>query len=592
MRILIREVRRSAGDSFEYSDSAFEGDIVSIGRAADQIIHLRDRQLALSHSEMRADGKSLAIKAVGEEAFFLNGKRTRSGRLNIGDVVEFGGYSITMREAPADYDYAVDVEAGEVSGKEVAFGSQFRQSLEASGLSKRMWSWVFVVVVLVGLLFVPLIGMVDRDVGIAMRNIPGVPDDGVWLSGPLHPSHQFMGDDCTACHVEAFTMTRDQECIACHTSVTHHVDVAVHDMPGLEEQRCASCHKEHNEPSVLSRSDQGLCSDCHADLESVPGVGRVVVANASDFEFDHPEFKASLLRGEGTGEAMEWRIERVALDDPGIEERSNLIFPHDVHLAAAGIDGPAGEVVMECSDCHRPEPGGAYMEPVTMERHCADCHLLTFDPDAPTRELPHGEPELVVRLLEEYYAREVLVGDGAAPGRPLRSARRPGQVSALTAAQRDAGIDKALSQAQRAAEDVFERTTCKICHEIVKVDDPDRASPWQVQPVRLAKVWMPKGWFDHQAHVAEDCARCHGAENSTVATDVLMPGIESCRDCHGGGEATNKLASDCVECHVFHLPGLGLMRPEVRGAELRQGQSDLDRMRQDRVDQLTPVRAK
>lgn len=589
MRILIREVRRSTGDSFEHSDNTYDGDVVSIGRATDQVIQLQDRQLALSHSEMRADGRALSIRALGEEHFFVNGKRGRSSRLALGDVVEIGSYSVTVREAPDGYDHAVDVEAGEVASRDVAFGSQFRQGLEQTGLGKRWVSWTLASIVLLAFLVIPSLGFLDRDLGIALRNLP-VPDDGVWLSGPLHRSHQFMGNDCTACHVEAFTMTRDQECIACHTSVSHHVDAAVHDLPELEEQRCAQCHKEHNEPTVLSRQDQGLCADCHADLESVTSAP-VSIADASDFDHDHPEFRLAMLVGEGRGDAMEWRIERVALDDPDLAEESNLIFPHDVHLAAEGIDGPRGEVVMECSDCHRPESGGAYMEPISMEQHCADCHLLTFDADAPTRELPHGEPDLVVRLLEEYYARQVLIGGSEAQLQPARMARRPGQERVMSEAQRVAAIDEATSKAQRAAADVFERTTCKICHEVDRIDDPSRASPWQVQPVRLARAWMPKGWFDHQAHVNEDCARCHAAEASTVASDVLMPDIESCRDCHGGEHAENKLASTCVECHVFHLDGLDLMKPDVRGAELRSARSDLDAMRAERLDQLTPVRA-
>ena len=588
MRILIREVRRTTGDSFEHSDSGFEGNVVSIGRATDQVIQLQDRQLALSHSELRADGRSLVIRALGEEHFFVNGKRARSSRLAVGDVVEIGGYSVTVCDPPAGHDHAVDVEAGDVAARDVAFGTQFRQGLEQTGLGKRWVAWSLASLVLLAFLVIPSLGFLDRDVAIALRNMP-VPDDGVWLSGPLHKSHQFMGDDCTACHVEAFTMTRDQECIACHTSVTHHVDVSVHALPELEEQRCAQCHKEHNEPTVLSRQDQGLCADCHADLESATSAP-VSIADVSDFERDHPEFKLSMLVGEGRGEAVQWRIERVALDAPGLSEQSNLIFPHDVHLAATGIDGPRGEVVMECSDCHRPESGGAYMEPISMERHCADCHLLTFDAEAPTRELPHGEPDLVVRLLEEYYSRQILIGSSVEPGQPMRTARRPGQVGPMSAAERDAAIDEAQRKAQQAAADVFERTSCKICHEVDKVDDPSRDSPWQVQPVRLARVWMPKGWFDHQAHINEDCARCHAAEASTVASDVLMPDVESCRDCHGGEHSKNKLASTCVECHVFHLDDLGLMKPDVRGAVLRSAGSDLDAMREERLDELKPVR--
>lgn len=592
MRILIREVRRTAGDSFEHSDSSRDVDVVTIGRSTDQVVQLHDRRLALSHSEMRADGDHLVIRAVGEEHFFVNGKRTRSAKLSVGDEVEFGAYVLRVVEPPEDHDFALDIEAGELSEQEVTFGSQFRQGLEQTRLSRRGWAWTLTLVILIGLLVIPALGLLDRELGIAMRDAP-VPDDGVWLSGPMHASHRFMGDDCTACHVEAFTMVRDQECIACHQSVSHHVDTSVHQLPELEEQRCASCHKEHNEPSVLSRRDQGLCADCHDDLESRTD-GEVSVADVSDFEADHPEFNLSMLVGEGRGDDMDWHVERVALSDPEIAEESNLIFPHDEHMAPGGIDGPTGEVVMQCTDCHQPESGGAYMQPISMEQHCSDCHQLTFDEDAPARELPHGEPDLVVRLLEEYYARQVLAGGPMEPGEPGRTARRPGAERATPAresADPEAGLREARRQAMQAAEDIFERTTCKTCHEVDRIDDPERDSPWQVQPVRLAQVWMPKSWFSHAAHETEECARCHGAENSTTAADVLMPDVESCRDCHGGGESENKLASTCIDCHVFHLPSEDLMKPDVPGARPADPRSDLEVMRAGRVDQLTPVRA-
>ena len=39
------------------------------------------------------------------------------------------------------------------------------------------------------------------------------------------------------------------------------------------------------------------------------------------------------------------------------------------------------------------------MQPVSMEQHCSSCHLLTFDPDHPDRELP-GEPDELLLMME------------------------------------------------------------------------------------------------------------------------------------------------------------------------------------------------
>lgn len=589
MRVLIREIRRSAGDSFEHADSTFDGDIITIGRATDQVLQLQDRQLALSHSDLRQSGRNLSIRAHGDQQLFVNGKRTRAARLDPGDEIDIGAYRITVRQGSADYDFALDVEAGELSNEESTFGAGFRQSLEQSRLSKRQLSWGLSLLVLVLFLVIPAIGLFDSDVAAELRELP-LPDDGLWLSGPMHAAHRFMGDDCTACHVEPFVRVRDQECIACHVSVTHHVDPLVHQFDELEETRCASCHKEHKEPSVLVRNDQGLCGDCHGDLKASSS-SAISVADASDFEHHHPEFKLSMLVPSGGALDMTWDIERTPVNEAGLVEQSNLKFPHDVHLDDAGIDGPEGTVQMVCSDCHRPEAGGAYMQPVTMESHCADCHLLTFDQAVPDRVLPHGQPDMIVRLLEEFYSREVLLGsEPAATSRSVREARRPGQSSPMSAAERSAGISRAQDKAHQVAEDIFERSTCAICHEVEQVDDAGRDSPWQVLPVRLAHVWMPKGWFDHNSHNTMECADCHEAEASESARDVLMPDIASCRECHGGGHATDKLASDCVDCHVFHLDDTGLMRPDEPAASLRPIWSDLDEVRGERMLKMTPVK--
>ena len=65
-------------------------------------------------------------------------------------------------------------------------------------------------------------------------------------------------------------------------------------------------------------------------------------------------------------------------------------------------------------------------------------------------------------------------------------------------------------------------------------------------PVR----WLPHSIFAHSAHNALKCLACHeAAPKSERTTDVLLPGVASCRSCHfepGGARA------QCLECHVYH----------------------------------------
>lgn len=577
MRVLIRRVtRKSSG--IERSDSVFEGEELSIGRATDRDISLADRSLPLEHSVIveRSRG-ALGIRVEADTLLFVNGSRVDSEALAPGDFLEIGGSRLVIADALPGYDHVILVEVGEAPSEDVPLAQQFITSLEQTGLSRRRWSWVFGVGILALCLGLPLAAAFSPDLAKVLRATPVVPDDGQWESGPLHASHRFIGDDCTACHRGAFTMVEDERCVACHKFVEHHVGPGLEPLPELEARRCASCHREHNEPTALVRRDQALCTDCHGNL-AAHAPDAEGLRDVSDFAKDHPEFRVTTLRPQGVGRATTWSNERVALDDAALSERSNLKFPHELHLEGTGIKSPQGDVVLECRDCHQPDPAGAYMEPVSMEKHCGVCHRLQFDPAEPTREVPHGDPEVVLRTLEEFYSRQFLNNqvDLGTGGAAARAARRPG-ASTATQGERSLALSWAKDRAQATAEDLFERRTCKDCHEITIAEEAGRLSKWQVNPVRLTRVWMPKSFFHHRSHETYECAECHAAEASAESGDVLMPKVAVCRDCHGGERAGSLLDSTCIECHRFHLPELDVMKPWVPGAETRPPASDLEK---------------
>jgi hypothetical protein len=72
--------------------------------------------------------------------------------------------------------------------------------------------------------------------------------------------------------------------------------------------------------------------------------------------------------------------------------------------------------------------------------------------------------------------------------------------------------------------------------------------------------FLPNAQFDHSRHQAVDCAECHDSRHSETASDVFIPGLESCTGCHGGANASFKAQSACVSCHVFHRLEFGPMR--------------------------------
>jgi predicted CXXCH cytochrome family protein len=87
--------------------------------------------------------------------------------------------------------------------------------------------------------------------------------------------------------------------------------------------------------------------------------------------------------------------------------------------------------------------------------------------------------------------------------------------------------------------------------------------PWHVEPVKLTERFFPHSNFTHAAHetVETTCDSCHGARKSENSADVLIPAIETCRDCHGSAVARHNDASQtpstCIMCHSFHFEAKG-----------------------------------
>jgi len=86
---------------------------------------------------------------------------------------------------------------------------------------------------------------------------------------------------------------------------------------------------------------------------------------------------------------------------------------------------------------------------------------------------------------------------------------------------------------------------CEFCHTLSSA--PDRLP--RVAPTAIPARWLPHSVFDHGAHRPLACTECHKATASTDTTDVLLPSITVCRECHrqGGGARAG-----CVECHIYH----------------------------------------
>ena len=546
MRFLISFITRTRAGGVEQNDKIITADTLTIGRATDRTLKLRDRRVRLEHAEIGRQNGAVHIRAAALAGVTVNGRSQRDAPLEPGDVVEIGANVLTVIEPPDGVDFALTFELSTTASDEHFVADWSAPVAGLGGFSKRRLAWSLFAAVLLIALLLPGLALIEPLAG-TLRATP-LPDDGWWLAGPVHSAHTSTAGQCDTCHVKAFERVPDTACTECHTVARHVGDTR---FAVLGEARCASCHREHNQPPELVNRNQALCGDCHADLPAVADVAPV-----ADFLDAHPEFRITLLEPV-TNDAgdLDWMAARRAPGDAPAE-RSNLKFDHAAHLDPAGIVTPDGRTVIDCAHCHEPEPGGARMQPISMDEHCADCHTLGFDPDDPRRTVPHGDPEAVVRTLVEYYSARLL---GADPDAVEQRLRRPGR--ALSRAERDRAATEARVQALAVAADLFERRACANCHEVTRTDDA--GIPWRVLPVRLTPVFFPHARFSHAAHDAgvADCAGCHDAAASTAASDLLLPDIETCRDCHGSGRARRnepgQLPSTCVMCHSFHFEARG-----------------------------------
>jgi Cytochrome c7 and related cytochrome c len=200
------------------------------------------------------------------------------------------------------------------------------------------------------------------------------------------------------------------------------------------------------------------------------------------------------------------------------------------------------------------------MLPIQMEAQCSRCHSLRFDEADMTSTVPHGDIDGVYRTLIAHFSQQYLEGAAPVYTRNRASARRPGgQPGIMSRDEQVRARDWAEQMSLAAARDLFEKRVCVDCHEVSKVQGQAGIQQWKVEPVRLTKSWMPQANFDHDSHKTSRCVDCHfNTELSKRSSDVLMPTLKECRACHSGPDDTEKLPSDCLMCHKFHLPNRGL----------------------------------
>jgi hypothetical protein len=556
---------------------------LTIGRASDQHLQIADTKVFPNHAVIRAGrGRegAVVIEALTPSGVTVNGRNRLVCTLSAGDEIRVGPAIMVVEPSQKGTPFTLRFRMAEQEGSRL--DRLHVLSLSDSGLSKRFWSLMLASGVAAIFLLVPMAAALYQPLRPLLRASAVVPNDALWSPGPLHASHQFIGSDCNACHTSPFAPIENVQCTNCHSKVEHHVPVTSQDIKLFDQRRCGECHVEHAEtPSVVSR-DQRLCSDCHDKLNVLSPQTQLL--NVADFGRDHPDFRVSALQGQEGDKGVEWTTVRLdVLSGSPRFERSRLRFSHNQHLARKGIKGPNGDEVLICRNCHEPDSSGRLMLPIQMEKNCSRCHSLRFDEKDPTSIVPHGDIEGVYETLLSHFSRQFLEGDVGSTRRAAISVRRPGGQPGmvLTRDEQFRARNWAEQQSLTAARDLFEKRVCVDCHEVTKLPERIGIEQWKVEPVKLTQTWMPRARFNHEAHKTTECLTCHTGTNvSKRSNDVLMPDINVCRTCHSGAEDRNKLPSDCLMCHQFHLPDRGLFDQQAASeSEVNPRSGVINRMR-------------
>lgn len=568
MRCLIRRIVRRFQSGDVHQDSEVQTDALTLGRATGQQVFLPDPHVSLEHAVIKplSPGKYTLQSRSGSQ-LSVNRRIQQLAVIQPGDEIRLGRSQLHVIEPPTGYDLALVIEPP------VTEGHAHREnvsalSLREAGLRIRPWAWLLLLLVLAGGLLLPLWrGLAEMHRAPApvaaggteavrlLNAAPGAPSwtqsllpgPGSWIPGPLSMPHRFLGKDCARCHQAAFSRVSNAACLACHVNLPGHADthpaLAMHQ---LQQARCTACHQEHlGNAALVSRTDR-LCTACHADPHAdMPGSELPPVR---DFARAHPEFRVAVLE---LTPQWQFTTRLVSLDQPGLTRSSGLKYPHDVHLKPGGVKRSDGTLeVLSCGSCHIPDAGKNGFLAQSFQQQCQRCHELTFEPTDPTATLPHGNVAAAWNFLQGYYARVALTGGYAGKGGiPLVAAyRRPAQV--LTSEQRKAALDWASRKAAAVAQEVFDYRLCVTCHEVRH--DASQSIPWQIAPLRQQLRWFPEALFSHAAHQTLHCESCHAARTSKHNSEILMPRIAVCRDCHGGAVATARVPSTCITCHGFH----------------------------------------
>jgi hypothetical protein len=423
-------------------------------------------------------------------------------------------------------------------------------------------------------------------------------------TGPLSRSHAHLKEGCASCHVpESLTSSATGG----RSGFLHVLDDRFEKgAPSFEriDRACAKCHQQHDfhEPNVvLNRS----CSACHKEHQGLDGMMAVATLDCASCHNNSEVMRASADRGKRLSPTRFHpnpkmvNLRQVTLQLPrptdgytktfasfseghppfqlqreNARDNNVLRFNHQRHLNSSDIP-PTKAGKLDCNYCHQPEPNGRYMQPISFEAHCQECHSLQFDVRNPDFQLPHGDAQLVRTFLRS------LPAEYAELARRKRGLTNETKINEFAVQQ----VRQLLTQfpnAQELERSVFftkdpykgsqqndagsraKYTGCAFCHEVKQAAGISYPTAEITPKPVMIERWLPHANFNHAKHaLVASCRECHvAAQSSQLTSDVLIPAKESCVRCHSPGGIARK-ASECATCHLYHSPDQPSTAPKM-----------------------------
>ncbi|MFZ4380394.1 MAG: cytochrome c3 family protein [Sandarakinorhabdus sp.] len=624
MSFIIRQVAKRADGGDIIRTRTLSAAEISIGRGTECDIQLADLAVMLRHARLVeiAPGR-VSVETTGGVPVGVAGKFVTRAEVAIADapVIDIGPFRLSLS---AGEDGAVAITAERVvppldtadAAQEISIFS-----LQGAMPTRRRLAWVGALLVLAIMLVLPLLHFLGENRAALPRDMlaqaaqpgPATPafglqvaqpravaaggpaPDELWSTGTLSNAHASLANNCGACHNKAFVSVTDSSCQACHTpaALPEHARPArlassqmpeggitgiAHQAFNLPQGRCTSCHKEHEGEATVMTVAASFCTDCHDGMKT--RLGDTQVADVPNWP-KHPDFRATLVSAPAPGTPQ---VTRIAI--AGARERSGLIYPHDIHQSTRnavanmaqnqGLPASA-DGALPCNYCHKPDRDQLRFKPIEMEANCGECHDLAFARDGDTlRTLPHGKPAQVAGIIRDFYLAQA-VAPRSGVQRIAFERRLPGRMAEVEATQlRLGGIGDARARAAAAVAAVFtgggmaKKGICTDCHVVTDTGSADITKRFAIAPVSINDHYLPQGQFPHGQHKSYDgktgeaaCIACHtGVLKSKASSDVLIPGVANCRECHGAPPKSllptaAKAGASCDTCHGFHEGGDG-----------------------------------